>query len=86
MMTMTISKRILVLLVVVVFTLGVIGLAFSAETITGKITKIEGNMLTINTSDKEVSVEVKSTSGLKVGDTVVVKDGEAKKKKIIEGC
>lgn len=86
MMTMTISKRILVLLVVIIFTLGVIGLAFSAETITGKVTKIEGNKVTVKTDDKEVTVEVKSTSNCKVGDTVTIKDGELKKKKVIEGC
>lgn len=81
-----IAKRILVLLVAVMFTLGVVGLVFAADPITGKITKIDGNKLTLKTSDKEVTVDVKSTKDLKVGDTVVVKDGEAKKKKVIEGC
>lgn len=81
-----IAKRILVLLVAVMFTLGVVGLVFAADPITGKITKIDGNKLTLKTADKEVTVDVKSTKDLKVGDTVVVKDGEAKKKKVIEGC
>lgn len=80
------AKRILVLLVAVMFTLGVVGLVFAADPITGKITKIDGNKLTLKTADKEVTVDVKSTKDLKVGDTVVVKDGEAKKKKVIEGC
>lgn len=80
------AKRILVLLVAVMFTLGVVGLVFAADAITGKITKIDGNKLTLKTADKEVTVDVKSTKDLKVGDTVVVKDGEAKKKKVIEGC
>jgi hypothetical protein len=81
-----IAKRVLVLLVAVMFTLGVVGLVFAADPITGKITKIDGNKLTLKTADKEVTVDVKSTKDLKVGDTVVVKDGEAKKKKVIEGC
>lgn len=80
------AKRILVLLVVMIFALGVIGLAFSAETITGKVTKIEGNKVTVKTDGKEVTAEVKSTANCKVGDTVTIKDGELKKKKVIEGC
>lgn len=80
------AKKIMAILAVVIFTFGVIGLAFAGEAITGKITKIEDKKLTIKADDKEVTVDVKSTSGLKAGDTVTVKDGEAKKKKIIEGC
>ncbi|GAB4419665.1 MAG: hypothetical protein OHK0032_15550 [Thermodesulfovibrionales bacterium] len=80
-------KRLLVLLVAVIFTLGVVSLAFSAEAITGKLLKIEDKKLTIKTKDKEVTVEVKEIKGpLKVGDNVIVKDGIAKKKKAIEGC
>ncbi len=81
------TKRLLVLLVAVIFTLGVVSLAFSAETITGKLLKIDDKKLTIKTKDKEVTVEVKEIKGqLKVGDNVIVKDGIAKKKKAIEGC
>ena len=80
------AKRILVLIIAVIFTLGVIGLAFAGEAITGKVTKIEGNKVTVKTDDKEVTAEVKSTANCKVGDTVTIKDGELKKKKVIEGC
>lgn len=80
------AKKILALIIVLMFSLGVAGLAFANDAIMGKITKIEDKKLTIKEDEKEVTVEVKSTSGLKVGDTVTVKDGEAKKKKIIEGC
>ncbi|MFN3479199.1 MAG: hypothetical protein ACK415_02340 [Thermodesulfovibrionales bacterium] len=80
-------KKFLILLVTVIFTLGVVSLAFSAEAITGKVVKIEGKKLTIKTKDKEVTVEVKEIKGpLKVGDSVIVKDGVASKKKTIEGC
>jgi len=81
------TKRFLVLLVAVIFTFGVVSLAFSAEVITGKLLKIDDKKLTIKTKDKEVTVEVKEIKGqLKVGDNVEVRDGIAKKKKAIEGC
>jgi len=85
------AKRILAMMVILVFALGIISLAFAAGEVTGKITKIEGNKLTIKAADgKENTVEVKSAKGLKVGDEVTIKDGVAtkvtKKKKAIEGC
>lgn len=85
------TKRILAMAVILVFALGLVGLAFAGTEVSGKITKIEGNKLTIKTADgKETTVEVKSAKGLKVGDDVTVKDGVAtkatKKKKVIEGC
>jgi len=86
------TKRIIALLVAVIFTLGVVSLAFAAEPVMGKITKMDGNKLTIKTKDKDVTVEVKSAKDLKVGDEVTVKDGMAtkgeapKKKKAVEGC
>jgi outer membrane lipoprotein SlyB len=85
------AKRILAMMVILVFALGIISLAFASGEVTGKITKIEGNKLTIKAADgKETTVEVKSAKGLKVGDEVTIKDGVAtkvtKKKKAIEGC
>lgn len=80
------AKKLLALVLVLMLSLGVVSLAFSAETVSGKITKIDGNNLTIKEDGKEVKVEVKSVEGLKTGDTVKVKDGVAKKKKVIEGC
>lgn len=80
------AKKLLVLVIVLILSLGVVSLAFSAEAVSGKITKIEGNNLTIKDDGKESKVEVKSAEGLKVGDSVKVKDGIAKKKKVIEGC
>lgn len=86
------TKRIVAMMVIIVFALGLISLAFASAEVTGKITKIEGNKLTVKTSDgRETTVDVKSTKGLKVGDEVKVKDGVAtvatkKKKKVIEGC
>lgn len=84
-------KKAIALIVMLTFVLGLAGLALAAE-VKGTITKIEGNKLTIKQADgKEVTVEVKDAKGLKVGDTVIVKDGVAtketpKKKKAIEGC
>lgn len=80
------TKRLLVLVVAVIFSLGIVSLAFAADAVSGKITKIDGSKLTIKAGEKEVTVEVKSAEGLKVGDNVTVKDGVAKKKKAVEGC
>lgn len=84
-------KKAIALIVMLTFVLSLAGLALAAE-VKGTITKIEGNKLTIKQADgKEVTVEVKETKDLKVGDTVTVKDGAVtkeapKKKKAIEGC
>jgi outer membrane lipoprotein SlyB len=89
-------KKILVLLVALVFTLGVVGLSFAAD-VKGTVTKIEGNKVTVkDDKGKETTVEVKDTAGANVGDKVEIKGGKvmkeaapaapAKKKKAIEGC
>ena len=77
-------KRLIVLLMVAVFTLGVVGLSFSAqEEIKGTVSKIEGNKLTIvDNMGKEKTVKVedkKSLKEIKVGDSVLVKDGKVTK-------
>ena len=77
-------KRLVVLLMVAVFTLGVAGLSFSAQEIKGTVSKIEGNKLTIvDAMGKEkasVKVEDKeSLKEIKVGDRVLVKDGKVTK-------
>ena len=72
-------------LVVVVFLFGLAYLSFAAEgsktaAVKGSITKIEGNMVTVqDKTGKETTVKVKDVSGLQVSDTVKIKDGVAKK-------
>ncbi len=83
-------KKIIALLVALVFTFGVVGLTFAVE-LKGTVTKIEGKKITVkDAAGKETTVEVKDTAGAKVGDNVTIKDGvvtvEKKKKKAIEGC
>ncbi len=89
-------KKILVLLVALVFALGVVGLSFAAD-VKGTVTKVEGKNVTVkDDKGKETTVEVKDTAGAKVGDKVEIKGGNvmkeaapaapAKKKKAIEGC
>ena len=79
-------KRLIVLLIVAVFTLGLAGLSFSAqEEIKGAVSKIEDNKLTIVDTmgvgkEKTVKVEDKaSLKKIKVGDRVLVKDGKVTK-------
>jgi len=78
-------KKVLVLLVALIFTLGVVGLSFAAE-MKGSISKIDGNKITVKGADgKETTVEG-DAKGMKVGDKVTVKDGKIMKKKAVEGC
>lgn len=96
-------KKALVLSVILTFILAVTFAGFAAETkktetVQGTVTKIDGNKLTIKKDDgTEVTVEVKSVKGIKVGDKVKVKNGvvtkekekkeaSPKKKKAVEGC
>lgn len=88
-------KRILALIVAMVFTLGVAGLSFAAD-VKGAVSKVEGAKITVkDDKGKETTVEDKTAKDIKVGDKVTVKDGkvtkdaakpEAKPKKKIEGC
>ncbi len=80
-------KRILVLFVALVFTLGVVGLSFAAD-VKGTVTKVEGVKITVKDSaGKETTVDVKDTAGVKAGDKVEIKDGKVvSKKKQISGC
>lgn len=82
------KRKILVLVITLIFSLGVSVLAFAGEAITGKLMKIEEKKLTVQTKDKkEVTAEVNTIEGtLKTGDNIIIKDGVAKRKKIIEGC
>lgn len=84
------TKRLIVLLMTMVFTLGVVGLNFSAQAqettqatqeIKGTVSRIDGNKLTIlDDMNKEKTVQVKdkdleSLKAIKVGDWVLVRDG-----------
>jgi pyruvate kinase len=77
------TKKFIVLLMAMVFTLGVVGLSFSAQEIKGTVSKIDGNKLTIlDDMGKEKTVNVKDPESLKevkVGDRVLVKDGKVTK-------
>ncbi len=77
------SKKLIVLLMAMVFTLGVVGLSFSAQDIKGTVSKIEGDKVTIKDDmGKEQTVKVKDLGSLKeikVGDKVMVKDGKVVK-------
>ncbi len=77
------TKKLLVLLMAMVFTLGVVGLSFSAQEVKGAVSKIDGDKITIlDSMGKEQTVKVKdleSLKGIKVGDMVSVKDGKVTK-------
>lgn len=87
------TKRLIVLLMTMVFTLGVVGLSFSApaqaaqaqaQEIKGTVSKIDGNKLTIlddMSKENTVNVNEKDQESLKVkvGDRVLVRDGKITK-------
>ena len=79
------TKKLIVLLVAVVFTLGVVGLGFSAQEVKGTVLKIEGNDVTIldDVTGGQQTVKVKDSSSLKdlnVGDKVLVEGDKVTKK------
>lgn len=84
---MNTKRSLIVLLMAMVFTLGVVGLSFSAQEKTqevmGTVSKIDGNKLTIvDNMGKEKTVKVedkKSLKEIKVGDRVLVKEGKVTK-------
>ncbi len=73
-------KRLIVLLMVTAFTLGVAGISFSAQEVKGTVAKIEGNKLTIQDDlGKQTIVQIKDPESLKevkVGDRISIKDGK----------
>ena len=70
------TKRMVMLLVVAVFTLGIMGLGFAAQEVKGTVAKIEGDRLTlVDDAGKQMTVKVpdpKAIQDLQVGDRVVV--------------
>ena len=72
-------KSIIALLVAVVFTFGILGIAFAAE-VSGTVTKVEAKSITVkDASGKQTKVDVSNAGEVKVGDMVTVKDGKAVK-------
>lgn len=70
-------KKALAVLMAMVFTVGVAGLAF-AQDAKGTVTKIEVKITVKDDKGKETTVTVKETGGAKVGDVVEVKGGVTK--------
>ena len=79
------TKKLIILLMAAIFTLGVAGLSFSAQEIKGTVSKIEGDKLTIlDDNGKQTTISVGDPmilKDLKVGDRVLVKDGKVTKEK-----
>ncbi len=78
-------KKVLIVLVAIVFTVAVAGFSFAAD-MKGSISKIEGSKITIKAADGKETTVGGDAKGLKVGDKVAVKDGKITKKKAVEGC
>jgi pyruvate kinase len=84
-----VTKRLLILLVAIVFTLSLASLGLSAGTVekgvTGTVTKIEGSKVSIlDSMGNEKTIKVTDTEilkDLKVGDHVSIKDGQLIKEK-----
>jgi outer membrane lipoprotein SlyB len=70
------TKRMIMLLMVAVLTLGVMGLALAAQEVKGTVANIEGDWLTlVDDAGKQITVKVpdpQTIEGLKVGDRVLV--------------
>jgi outer membrane lipoprotein SlyB len=70
------TKRMIMLLMVAVLTLGVMGLALAAQEVKGTVANIEGDRLTlVDDAGKQITVKVpdpQTIAGLKVGDRVLV--------------
>lgn len=87
-------KAIVTLLVIIVFTLGTVGMAFAtkagAAEVKGTVTKIDGMKITVkDAAGKETTVEVKDVTGVKVENRVTIKDGKVtieRPRRAIEGC
>jgi len=78
------TKRMIMLLMVAVFTLGVMGWALAAQEVKGTVAKIEGDRVTIaELTGKQTTIRIvdpKILQDLKVGDRVEVgKDGKVTK-------
>jgi outer membrane lipoprotein-sorting protein len=76
-------KRILALIVAVVFALGMATMGFAAEApkeMKGTVTKVEGAKITFkDDKGKETTVEDKAAKDIKAGDKVMFKDGKVTK-------
>lgn len=69
------SKRWVAVILVIAFTLGVVGLAFATET-KGTVTKAEKGVITYkDAAGKEATVKG-DISKVKVGDTITIKNGK----------
>lgn len=79
------TRMIIPLLIAAVITLSVAGVGFSAHeiekgVIKGTVTKIEATEYEVTVKDdkgKETKVKVKDLTGLKVGESAVIKGGKA---------
>jgi hypothetical protein len=68
------TKKIIALLIALVFTFGLIGISF-AEGLVGTITKIEGDKITIrDNAGKLTTVVVTNATKLKIGNKVKIID------------
>jgi uncharacterized protein YxeA len=77
-------KKLLVLIVAVIFTLSIAAMGFAADVVKGTVSKVEGNNVTIKTKDGDKTVPVLDGKGIKVGEKIIVRDGKVKK--ATEGC
>lgn len=78
------TKKAITVVSIAVFALGLIGLAFgAAQDVTGTVTKIEGNKVTItDAAGKDTTIQVsdpKTIQDLKVGDKAKVEGGKVTK-------
>jgi outer membrane lipoprotein SlyB len=77
-------KRIVMTIVVVIFTLAIAAVGFAGETVKGTVTKVDGDTITVKAADGKELTGKGDGKSIKVGEKVYVHDGKVKKKRTAE--
>jgi hypothetical protein len=74
-------RRLLVLIIAVLFAMAIAAVGFAGGTISGSVAMIDGDKITVKASDGKEVLAAGEGKTLKVGDKVFVHDGKVSKKR-----